>query len=64
VNEKTISYTDRYELEKKYRGALVRKHAADNIKKTQDPKKLPAYENISKAIYSFMKNKRGPGVNI
>jgi hypothetical protein len=35
-------------------------HAAEKIKKTQDPKELPVYENIAKAIYSFMKNKRGP----
>jgi hypothetical protein len=55
-----ISDTERSELEKKYKGALVRKNAADKIKKTQDPKELPAYENIAKAIYSFMKNKRGP----
>jgi hypothetical protein len=41
-------------------GALVRKNAAEKIKKTQDPTELLAYENISKAIYSFMNNKRGP----
>jgi hypothetical protein len=38
----------------------VRKNAAEKIKKTQYPKKLPAYENIAKYIYSFMKNKRRP----
>jgi hypothetical protein len=59
-NDKTISNIDRSELEKKYKGALVRKNAAEKIKNTQDPKELPAYENIAKAIYSFMKNKRGP----
>jgi hypothetical protein len=59
-NDKTISDKDRSDLEKKYKGALVRKNAAEKIKNTQDPKKLPAYENIVKAIYSFMKNKRGP----
>jgi hypothetical protein len=59
-NDKTISGTDRSELEKKYTGALVRKNAAEKIKKTQDPKELPAYENISKAIYSFTKNNHGP----
>jgi hypothetical protein len=37
----------------------VRKNTADKIKKTQNPKELPAYENITKAIYSFTKNKRG-----
>jgi hypothetical protein len=38
----------------------VRNNAAEKIKKTQDPKELPAYEDFAKAIYSFMKNKRGP----
>jgi hypothetical protein len=60
VNAKTISHTERSELEKKHKGALVRKNAEEKIKKTQDPKEFPAYENIAKAIYSFMKTKRGP----
>jgi hypothetical protein len=60
ANDKSIRDTDRSELENKYKGALVRKNAAEKIKKTQDPRELPAYENIAKAIYSFMKNKRGP----
>jgi hypothetical protein len=60
ANDKAISDKHRSELEKKYKGALVRKNAAEKIKKTQDPKELSAYENIAKAIYSFMKNKRGP----
>jgi hypothetical protein len=60
ANDKSISDTDRSELEKKYKGALVRKNDAEKIKKTQDPRELPAYESIAKAIYSFMKNKRGP----
>jgi hypothetical protein len=58
-NDKTISDTERFELEKKYNGALVRKNAAEKIKNTQDPKELPAYD-IAKDIYSFMKNNRGP----
>jgi hypothetical protein len=60
ANDKSISDKDRSELEKKYKGALVRKNAAEKIKKTQYPKELPAYEDFAKAIYSFMKNKRGP----
>jgi hypothetical protein len=60
ANDKTISDIDRSELEKKYKGALYCKNAAEKIKKTQDPKELPAYENIAKVVYSFMKNKRGP----
>jgi hypothetical protein len=60
ANDKTIIDKDRSELEKKYKGALVRKNAAEKIKKTQDPKEFPAYENIAKDIYSFMKNKCGP----
>jgi hypothetical protein len=60
ANDKTISHTDRSELEKKYKGALVRKNAAEKIKKIQDPKELPAYENIAKAIYILTKKKRGP----
>jgi hypothetical protein len=60
ANDRTISNTDSSEQEKKYNGALVRKNAAEKIKNTQYPKELPAYENIAKAIYSFMKNKRGP----
>jgi hypothetical protein len=60
ANDKAIRDIDRSELEKKYKGALVRNNAAEKIKKTQDPKELPAYENIANAIYSFMKNKRGP----
>jgi hypothetical protein len=52
-NDKSISDTYRSELEKKYKGALVRKNAAEKIKKTQYPIELPAYENIAKAIYSF-----------
>jgi hypothetical protein len=60
ASDKSISDTDRFELEKKYKGAFVRKNAAEKIKKTQDPRELPAYENIDKAIYSFMKNKRCP----
>jgi hypothetical protein len=54
-NDKTISDKDRSEMEKKYKGVLVRKNAAEKIKKTQDPKELPAYDNITKAIYIFMK---------
>jgi hypothetical protein len=38
----------------------VRKNEAEKIKKTQGPKELPTYDNISKAVYSFMKSKRGP----
>jgi hypothetical protein len=60
ANDKTIRDKDRSKLEKKYMGALVRNIVAEKIKKTQDPKELPAYENIAKAIYSFMNNKRGP----
>jgi hypothetical protein len=60
ANDKKISETDRSELEKKYTGTLVLKNTAEKIKKTQDPKEFPAYENTAKAIYSFMKNKRGP----
>jgi hypothetical protein len=59
VNDKTISNTDRSEMEKMYKGAIVRKNAADKIKKTQYPKEFPAYDNIAKAFYSFMKNTRG-----
>jgi hypothetical protein len=50
ANYNKISDKDRSELEKKYKGALVRKNAAEKIKKTQDPKELPAYDNIAKAI--------------
>jgi hypothetical protein len=60
ANDKTISNTERSKLEKKYKGALVSKNAEEKIKKTQDLKEFPAYENIDKAICSFMKNKRGP----
>jgi hypothetical protein len=60
ANDKFISDTDSSELEKKYKVALVSKNAAEKIKNTQDPKEFPAYENISKAIYSFIKNKCGP----
>jgi hypothetical protein len=60
ANDKTISDKDRSEMKKKYKGALLRKNAEEKIKKTQDQKELPAYENIAKAIYSFVKNKRGP----
>jgi hypothetical protein len=60
ANDKTISNANRSELEKKYKGSLVRKNVAEKIKNTQDTKELPEYENISKAIYIFMKNKRGP----
>jgi hypothetical protein len=45
-------------VEKKNKGAFVRNNVAEKIKKTQNPKELPAYENIAKAIYSFIKNKR------
>jgi hypothetical protein len=38
ANDKTISDKDRSDLEKKYKGALVRKNAAEKIEKTQDPK--------------------------
>jgi hypothetical protein len=37
ANDKSISDTYRSELEKKYKGALVRRNAAEKIKKTQDP---------------------------
>jgi hypothetical protein len=60
ANEKTISSTYRSELAKKYKGSLVRKNAAEKIKKTQYRKEFRAYKNIFKYIYSFMKNKRGP----
>jgi hypothetical protein len=60
ANDKTISETYCSEPKKEYKGALVRNNVAEKIKKTQDPKEFPAYENIAKAIYSFMKNKRGP----
>jgi hypothetical protein len=38
ANDKSISYTYRSELEKKYKGALVRKNAAEKIKKIQHPR--------------------------
>jgi hypothetical protein len=60
ANDKSISDIESSEIEKKYKGALVRKNAADKIKKTQDPRVFPEYENIDKSIYSFMKNNRGP----
>jgi hypothetical protein len=53
ANDKAIINKDRSELEKKYKDALVRKNAAEKIKKTQEPKELPAYDNIDKAIYSL-----------
>jgi hypothetical protein len=60
ANDKSISDTDRSELEKKNKGALVRKHAAEKIKKNQYPRELLAYENIAKHMYSVMRNKRVP----
>jgi hypothetical protein len=48
ANDKTISDTDRSELEKKYKGALVRKNAVEKIKKTQDPKEFPHMRKLPK----------------
>jgi hypothetical protein len=50
ANDKTISDEDLFELEKNYKGALVRKNMAEKMSKAQYPKELPVYENIAKAI--------------
>jgi hypothetical protein len=60
ANDKSFSDTDRSELEKRYKRAIVSNNAAEKIKNTQDPTELPAYENIVKAIYNFMNIKHGP----
>jgi hypothetical protein len=60
ANDKTIRDIYRSDLEKNHKGSLVRNNMAEKIKKAQDQKELSAYENNAKAIFSFMKNKRGP----
>jgi hypothetical protein len=59
VKGKTTTEGDRKELENKYKGALVRKKRAVQMKKEQQSKELPAYEAIVKSIVRFIKNKRG-----